>query len=207
MDAAYTQFEELNRRSAPVSGDGDEARRPGVSKEGPALGIERILRERPQVDAVVYLNLNLKVHAALAAPGIAAVLAGRCAVAVGSRAEEDGGLVIGAGGLGRLKSRAYSRLARTLLPPLCGFIDTNAPVKIFNAQAARALVATAQIDEVTLDCEWLMIMHVQGFEMGRFPIAWVQREGSRPPWHLIPLSIRDLFRIRRRWKRGGLTAS
>ena len=93
VDAAYTQFEELNRQGRlQCLAMETKARRPGGLK-GRALleGIERILRERPQVDAVVYLNLNLKVHAALAAPGIAAVLAGRCAVAVGSRAEKTVG--------------------------------------------------------------------------------------------------------------------
>jgi hypothetical protein len=167
-------------------------------------GMSMALDETDSPDAVVYLNLNLKVDAGLTATGVSMVLAGECGAAIGSRARADGGVVVGAGRAGRLKSRAYSRLARSLLPPLDGFEDTNAPVKVFSADAARRLVRMAVIEHVTLDCEWLMIMKAGGVTMRRFPIAWIQRPGSRPPWHLIPMSIRDLVRIRRRWLAGAL---
>jgi len=167
-------------------------------------GMSAALDDGPALDAVVYLNLNLKVDARLSALGLLPVLTGLCDAAVGSRAHRDGGVVLGAGNLGRAKSLAYSFLARSALPPLDNFQDTNAPLKVFSSAAARALVQTARIDQVTLDCEWLMIMHAQGFSMNRFPVAWIQRGGSRPPWHLIPLSVRDIFRIRRAWKAGRL---
>ncbi len=165
-----------------------EVPRPGGLK-GRALldGMGAALEADPVV--VVYLNLNLKVDALLSAVGIEAVSADRADVAVGSRARGDGGLAVGAGALGRVKSRVYSRIARTALPPLAQYVDTNAPVKVFSAAAAAHLVAHARLDDVTLDCEWLLLSQTAGFRMCRFPIAWIQRAGSRPPWHLIALSL------------------
>ena len=153
-------------------------------------------------DAIAPINLNLKVNLQCVTAGLVSVLMGRCHAAIGSRAHEDGGLVLGAGRLGRLKSRVYSRIARTALPPLADFIDTNAPVKIFSAEATAYLLDRARIDQVTLDCEWLIIMHEGQYSMLRFPVAWVQRSGSKPPWHLILLCLRDVYRIRRFWRRG-----
>ena len=155
-------------------------------------------------DLVVYLNLNLKVDARFSAVGVASVVKGRLDVAIGSRAEVDGGVVAGAGTFGRIKSRVYSRVARTALPPLGDYVDTNAPVKVFSAQAARHLVTYARLDEVTLDCEWLLLCQTAGFRMGRFPIAWIQRAGSPTPWHFIASSLRDVWRVRRRWAGGEL---
>jgi len=156
------------------------------------------------VDIVVYLNLNLKVHARLTAVGLEMIALNQADIAVGSRAHRDGGQVVGAGVLGRTKSRVFSRIARTALPPLASYVDTNAPIKAFSAQAAAHLIRHARLDDVTLDCEWLLLGHTAGFRMGRFPIAWVQRTGSRPPWHLIGLTLRDLWRLRRRWKAGDM---
>ena len=182
---------------------GSRPRQPGGLK-GRALldGMVAALTWAP--DLVVYLNLNLKVDARLCAVGMAAVANGRLDVAVGSRAKVDGGVVEGAGTLGRVKSRVYSRIARTALPPLEDYLDTNAPVKVFSAKAAGHVVTYARLDEVTLDCEWLLLCQIAGFRMGRFPIAWIQRAGSRPPWHLIVTSLRDVWRLRRRWTGGDL---
>ncbi len=153
-------------------------------------------------DAVVYLNLNAKVDPCFAAPGIQAVLEGSDA-AIGTRATSEGGLAEGAGPFGRLKSRAYNALARAILPPLAGYFDTNAPVKAFAPEAAATLVSEARIPGVTMDCEWLLILLERGFTMCRFPIVWTQRPGSRPPWHLVPNSLLDLYRIRRDHHSGG----
>ena len=192
-------------RCVPLTGG---ARRVGGLK-GRALldGMAMALASDATIDVVGYLNLNLKVDLRLSSMGLALIQRGDCAAAIGSRAERDGGLVIGAGRLGRMKSRIYGAMARWALPPLASFIDTNAPMKLFTRRACEALVQTAQIEQVTLDCEWLMIMHAQGFTMRRFPVAWIQRPGSRPPWHLVPLSVRDIYRTRRRWRHGEFSAS
>ena len=107
--------------------------------------------------------------------------------------------MVGAGKLGRVKSRGFNLLTRTILPPLSRFRDTNAPMKVFSADAARILVAEGRNPNVTMDCEWLMILHKRRVRVSAFPVVWTQRPGSRPPWHLIPASVRDLVTIRRRW--------
>lgn len=180
-------------------------RQPGGLK-GRALldGMQAALDAEPALDAVVYVNLNLKVSAQHIATGLRVLLDGACDAAMGTRAPAHGGAVIGAGALGRFKSKVYSRLARALLPPLASHLDTNAPMKIFGRAAAEHLLARAEIDQVTMDCEWLMIMYEGGFRVAQWPVAWTQREGSRPPWGMIGLGVADLWRIRRRWRRGAL---
>ncbi|MEZ4466960.1 MAG: hypothetical protein R3F60_23550 [bacterium] len=182
---------------------------PGVGRtfeglKGRALraGFAEALRGAPA--AVTYLNLNLKVDARLAALGLGPVLRGEVDAAIGSRAARDGGIVRGAGAPGRAKSRAYSRLARLALPPLAAFGDQNAPLKIFSPRAAALIVERGRIDRAAFDCEWLMLLHGAGLVSVRFPIAWVQRRGSHPPWHLVGPSLTDLARVRSRWRRGEL---
>ncbi|MEE2788923.1 MAG: hypothetical protein VX589_16420 [Myxococcota bacterium] len=180
-------------------------RRIGGLKGAALLDGMRAALDEDAYDAFTYLNLNLKVDARFAGLGVAAVLAGQWEAAIGSRAMTDSGLACGAGTLGRLKSRVYSRIARSALPPLMDFTDTNAPMKVFSRSATRYLTSRAQIHQVTLDCEWLIMMHEGQFSMGRFPVIWIQRAGSRPPWHLILRCLRDVYRIRRAWRRGDYT--
>lgn len=165
-------------------------------------GMLRALSRSP--DVVGYVNLNRKVHAAQVATGLRALLDDGLDAAIGSRAAIDGGAQEGAGALGRLKSRVYNRLARSALPPLMGFLDTNAPMKLFRREAAKAVATCARLDGVSFDCEWLMILHEHGFRMGRFPVRWVQRRGSRPPWPVVASMVGDLARLRRAWHAGCL---
>ena len=185
------------------------ARRTIEGLKGRALldGMSAALASESDLQAVVYVNLNLKVHVAYAAFGLVPVLDNRCDVAVGSRWSGDGGMALGGGSLGHIKSRVYSRIARTALPPLMGYVDTNAPMKIFSKKAAKVLIARARIDHVTFDCEWLMIAQSAGLRLFRFPLAWIQRPGSSPPWHYIPRALYDVWRIRRRWRSGTLTST
>lgn len=182
---------------------GSGAARPGGVK-GKALrdGMAAALAEPGGQDALVYINLNLKVDAVLSAPGLATVLAGASDVAIGTRARRDGGVVVGAGAAGRAKSIAWNLLVRAMLPELAGWYDTNAPVKIFTPAAARHLIDRARIDSVSMDAEWLLLMQRAGFRLSRFPVAWVQRQGSRPPWHLVTGCFRDVLAIRKRFTRG-----
>lgn len=156
-------------------------------------------------DAVAYVNLNLKVHAAHLATGLRLILSGHDA-ALATRAPRSGGAVVGAGALGRLKSHAFSGLTRAALPPTRGHRDPTAPMKIFTAEAAQGLAQAGQIDACTMDCEWITLLHAQGARVGQWPIAWVQRPGSRPPWAVVGRGVADLWRTRRRWRRGALTA-
>lgn len=192
--------------SAPV----DAARLHLVSPEHPAIrtgrakglallaGLREALAGTPDVSALVAFNLNRKVDPVYAAPGIAAVLAGRADVAAGSRAAADGGARIGAGALGRAKSLAWIALARGALPALRGVRDPNAPIKVLSPTATRSLLAHARAQGVALHAEWLALLLGAGLRLGTFPIVWRQRRGSRVPWNLAPGSLAELARIRRR---------
>ena len=61
--------------------------------KGQALldGMAAALRAQPDLDAVIYINLNLKVNAVFSAPGLLQLLRGTCDAAIGSRAGRDGG--------------------------------------------------------------------------------------------------------------------
>ena len=165
-------------------------------------GMQAALDADPALAALVYVNLNLKVDARQMGVGLRRLLDDVADVAIGSRAPEDGGVVIGAGELGRVKSRIFAAIARAALPPLEGYGDTNAPMKLFNGPAARHLLKVARLDHVTLDVEWLTAMHAGEWRVTRFAIGWRQRPGSSPPWHLIALSLRDVARVRRWWRAG-----
>ncbi len=173
----------------------------GQDRKGQAIleGMEAASRQENPPQAFVYINLNLKVHAGLSVPGVVRVLDGDVDVAVGSRAEVDGGLVLGAGALGRSKSIAFNKLVVALLPELADYEDTNAPMKVFTPEAARFLCGEATMVGVTLDIEWLTMLHRRGFRLRRFPVVWRQRAGSKPPWHLIPASVAAIVKVKNRW--------
>lgn len=201
--AAVRSVESPRLRCVPLH---SARKRPGGLKGRAVLdGMRAALDHTPGLAALVYVNLNLKVDARQMGVGLAELLAGRADVAIGSRAGEDGGIVVGAGRLGRVKSRIFAGIARAALPPLAGYGDTNAPMKLFSAAAARHLVEAARLDHVTLDVEWLTLAHEGGWRVIRFPIGWSQRPGSSPPWHLVALSLRDVARVRRWWKKGRYT--
>ncbi|MEL6759020.1 MAG: hypothetical protein AAFP04_01340 [Myxococcota bacterium] len=147
-------------------------------------------------DALVYLNLNLKVHAGFAATGLHHVLVQRQPAAIGTRSPEEGGHVRGAGSLGRAKSRAFNLWVSAVLPPLAPFRDTNAPMKVFGRTALSLIRNRSSVEHITMDCEWLLLLHLEGLNPVRFPIVWTQRDGSRPPWHRVPASALDVLRMR-----------
>ena len=147
-------------------------------------------------DALVYLNLNLKVHAGFAATGLYHVLVQRQPAAIGTRSPEEGGHVRGAGSLGRVKSRAFNLWGSAVLPPLAAFRDTNAPMKVFGREAVSLICSRSAVDHITMDCEWLLLLYLEGLNPIRYPIVWTQREGSRPPWHRVPASALDVLRMR-----------
>ncbi|MGK0362051.1 MAG: hypothetical protein ACI9U2_004371 [Bradymonadia bacterium] len=198
--AAVQVVEHPRLRCVPIRSRGPA---PGGFKGRAVLdGMQAALDADPATAALVYVNLNLKVDARQMGVGLRRVLDDDVDVAIGSRAPGDGGVVIGAGDLGRIKSRIFAGIARAALPPLDGYGDTNAPMKLFNAAAAMHLLRVARLDHVTLDVEWLTAMHAGGWRVVRFPIGWRQRPGSSPPWHLIALSLRDIARVRWWWKKG-----
>jgi hypothetical protein len=161
-------------------------------------GFAAALEDDPSLDAVVYVNLNLKVDARLAATGVRHILGGADA-AVGTRSRRRGGAVYGAGTMSRVKSVVFNRLVRACLPALQAWEDTNAPMKVFSAECARLLSQSAVIPRVTMDVEWLTLLSAWNHRVVPYPVVWTQRQGSRPPWHLAVRSAADIVKVRLLW--------
>jgi hypothetical protein len=203
-DANHPDFGAAARRASVADGVQIRtlslAHRPAGGAKGRAIlaGFRTALEEDPALDALVYINLNLKVDAQLAATGIRRIVEGADA-AIGTRSSSRGGRVVGAGRLGRVKSIAFNRLVTGLLPQLRGWRDTNAPMKVFAPSAARLLFENAVIPRVTLDVEWLTLLRAAQARVEPFGVVWTQRPGSSPPWHLVLRAAADVVIIRRRW--------
>jgi len=191
VDAPEVQLVELKEPSKGTWGA-----KGGALRQGLTLALEST------TDYLVYINLNLKVHAGQFKAGIETMEAQGYDVVAGSRDPNDGGAREGAGYIGKLKSAAFARFARTMLPPLRRFHDPNGPMKIFSPAAACTIVNSAQSDGAFFDCEWLMILEDGGFKTGVFPVVWQQQTGSRPPWRLVGHSMAGVILTRHRWKQG-----
>ncbi len=193
LDPAYqSRVHCVRLRSLPPGPNG---------RKGRALldGMEAAWRNLPHLRAVVYVNLNLKVHAALSASALRRILVGNYDAAIGSRHPNDGGQAVGNGTLGLIKSRIFCKLVHICIPPLQPYGDTNAPMKAFSIQTAKLLWQNAHIPNVTMDVEWLAMLHHHRRRLAIVPVVWTQRPGSNPPWHLILPSIVDVVRIRHLW--------
>ena len=153
-------------------------------------------------DYLAYINLNLKVDAKLIADGLNLIQNQELDGIIGSRHHQEGGQRIGAGRLGTLKSAIFSRYARRLLPPLEKIQDTNGPMKIFSPHAMACIVQLSKCNGAFFDCEWLLILQENKLSIGLFPIKWVQRPGSRPPWSLVRESLKEVLKMRNRWRQG-----
>lgn len=149
----------------------------------------------------LYVNLNLKVHFSQAALLIERVLQSQKPV-FGTRAFSEGGGVYGAGGLGRLKSVVYNQILACLLPPLAGFMDTNAPMKLLPRAALKHLLRVARVEDVSFDSEWCLALLEGGFDIETQGVVWQQRAGSQPPWDAVLRVLASVFKQRQRWLRG-----
>ncbi|MEL6548065.1 MAG: hypothetical protein AAFQ82_25795 [Myxococcota bacterium] len=161
-------------------------------------GFQSALGDRPET-TIVYVNLNLKVHAGFSAPGVLRVWNEGHDAAIGTRAREEGGYVRGAGRLGRAKSAGFNSLVASVLPAIGRYRDTNAPMKVFSPRAAALLASEAVNSHITMDVEWLLLLHREGMDPVRYPVVWTQRPGSRPPWNRVPASAFDVLKMRSRF--------
>jgi len=165
-------------------------------------GMSVALKNDPGLAAFVYINLNLKVDAQFSAEGLMQVLCKDFDAAIGTRHPKEGGTAVGRGMVGNIKSWVFNALVRLFLEPINFYYDTNAPMKVYNPAAAKLLIRQGVIQTVGMDCDWLMLLHLNGYEVYRFPIVWSQRLGSRVPWHMILPCFMDVLKIRKRWKMG-----
>lgn len=178
----------------------------GIDRKGAAIrrGFRHLLDggDDPPAELLAYINLNLKVDLAQLPIALAPFLDPDVDVVIATRAPKEGGGVVGAGALGRLKSIVYNRMARLALPPLAPFSDTNAPLKIGRAAAIDHLLRVARVEDVSFDTEWVLAFVEGGFRIEKAPVVWKQRAGSRPPWGAIPRVVASLRDQRRRWRSG-----
>jgi hypothetical protein len=167
-------------------------------------GVRRALEGDADISA--YVNLNRKVHAGQMATGLRLLLTEGLEAAVGSRAFHDGGSRLGAGLLGKVKSRAFAALVHAALPPLGEFPDITGPMKLFTRRAARVLLERGRSDGLCFDAEWLALLVGEGLAVGRFALLWRQRPGSVPPYSLVGEIAGDLLALRQASRRGSLHA-
>jgi len=165
-------------------------------------GMSVALKNDPDLAALVYMNLNLKVDARFSTEGLMQVLCEGFDASIGTRHPREGGTAVGRGLAGNIKSWAFNALVRLLLKPINCYYDTNAPMKVYNPAAAKLLIRRGVIQTVGMDCDWLMLLHLNNYEVFRFPIVWSQRLGSRVPWHMVLPCFMDVLKIRKRWKMG-----
>jgi len=157
-------------------------------------------------DAVLQINLNLKVHAAQAATGLELLTRTGAAAAIGSRAWRDGGDQQGAGLIGRGKSLAYNHLVAGALPALADFRDIGSPMKLLSLRAATLISRLSRLSDVGYEVEWLQILMANGLAAPRFGILWQQRAGSRPPFEKSLGMFADIRSVRRANARGALSS-
>jgi hypothetical protein len=162
----------------------------------------RSLLDRDPCALYGYANLNNKVHLGQLPSLLEAFDQDAAEVVIGTRDPREGGVVEGAGVTGRLKSRAYNRIAHLLLPPLGPYRDTNAPLKLARAAAIRHLLTVARVDDLCFDTEWLIAFHEARFRVSTRAIVWTQEHGSRPPWRAVFKALTSLWQQRRRWRHG-----
>lgn len=127
---------------------------------------------------------------------LAAVVEG-ADVAVGSRRVPGGPAPLGRGPLRALTSAVFARLAALLLPT--GVRDTQCGFKAFRADAARAIVALAEVDGFAFDAEWLALARRLRLRIVEVPVKWRHDDRSTvgvagASWRML----RDLWLVRRR---------
>lgn len=122
-------------------------------------------------------------------------------VAVGSRRHSKSAVLVKASLGRRVASVGFAALTRLLR--LDGVTDTQAGIKAFSAQAARAIVQRGQVDGFAFDVEIFVIARALGLTVVEVPVQL--RETPHSSVHLgshAPEMLRDLLAIRARARRG-----
>jgi len=140
---------------------------------------------------------------------VAEAVSDRSPVVVASRAHPDSVLMIPDRMLWyafkrKLQSNAF-RLATRLLTGL-NYRDTQAGLKGFTAAAVRHLAPHAECDGFGFDCEWLLACQRACITVAELPVRVKYEEGTTTS-SLTGLSmIRELWSIRRKWKKKAIPA-
>lgn len=126
---------------------------------------------------VLYMDADLAVP--LAEIGrILAALRGGCPVAIGVRIQADGRDMRASQPFARrLAGAAFTALRRVIV--VSAIVDTQCPLKGFEATVARALFRAQRLRGWSFDAEILFLAHRQRLRICQIPVAWRHQEGSR----------------------------
>ncbi len=104
-------------------------------------------------------------------------LAGRCTVAIASRALPGSTIDVHQPGQREMMGRTYNRLVQLLVLP--GLHDTQCGFKLFTAQAAVTCFEPLRTNGFGFDAEVLVRARRHGWEVAEVPVHWSHREDSR----------------------------
>jgi dolichyl-phosphate beta-glucosyltransferase len=121
--------------------------------------------------------------------------AGRCEVAIGSRALALSRIIKKQPWWRQAMGKIFNRVVRLLV--LDDFCDTQCGFKLFAGSVARTLFAEARVDRFAYDVEILALAKKNGFRIAEIPVRWINAPGSKvDPIADSLVMIKDLIRIR-----------
>ncbi len=125
------------------------------------------------------------------------VAAGRCEVAIGSRALALSRIIKKQPWWRQGMGKAFNRAVRFLV--MDDFSDTQCGFKLFAGPVARKVFAGARIDRFAYDVEILALAKKNGFRIAEIPIKWINAPGSKVHPVIDSLQmLKDLVRVRLR---------
>lgn len=125
------------------------------------------------------------------------IAAGRCEVAIGSRALALSKIIKKQPWWRQGMGKVFNRVVRLLV--IDEFSDTQCGFKLFNGSVARKLFAEARIDRFAYDVEILALAKKNGFRIAEIPIKWINAPGSKVHPIIDSLQmLKDLVRVRLR---------
>jgi dolichyl-phosphate beta-glucosyltransferase len=133
--------------------------------------------------------------------GYELVRGGRCQVAFGARDLENSRRFVRRRTLRRAASAVFSQVVRFLISP--DVTDTQAGLKLFSAEASRAIFSRTVIDGFAFDAEVVFLARHLRLAYQRIPVELINEESSSlSVWrHTLPM-LREVLQIRLRGMRG-----
>jgi dolichyl-phosphate beta-glucosyltransferase len=102
----------------------------------------------------------------------------------------------------RLQSRLFGTIARTLLP--VGLTDTQAGLKGMTAEVAQLVLPRLRCNGFGFDCELLTACARLGVDVAPVPVCVRYEDATSTTGATTTLRmVRELWRIRKQWRRGG----
>ena len=140
---------------------------------------------------VAYTDVDLSTDLAALEPLVAAVVTGRCEVAVGTRLHP--GARVRRSLLREALSRGYNALLRVALG--VRFSDAQCGFKAVGAERARQVLPLVRDDGWFFDTELLVLAERSGWRVQEVPVTWREDADSRV--RLLPTVVGDLRGVAR----------